>query len=129
MTWFTQLKAALPKYYNPQSTRIVGYLRGSDDPYVWASMERTRTSQMIILGNTPPTLKQWTDAGVAHRAADQKTIMESQLNVCIPGVAPRGFMVIGGSGTPRPWGNIVTIDDDAITYFPRHLESWKRNAR
>jgi hypothetical protein len=119
MAWFDELKAALPAFYpgGPSDT-IVGYLKGNSSPTEWRSMEAQGYQQMLILGTTPPTLKDWEAAGVAQRGA-QATIQISQL---------AGFIILYGGFVYRPWGKIFQIDDDALNIgFPSAIQSWKRN--
>ncbi|MEQ1953493.1 hypothetical protein [Mesorhizobium sp. CN2-181] len=123
MDWFKQLRQALAAYYPASMDEsIVGYLQGSDDPSVWRQMEVTRSrSQMLVLGNQQPTQQEWMNAGVAHRG-DVKTIRINALAgwiVLLEGYVPR----------QRPWGKLVTIDDDALKIgFPGALRSWQRMA-
>ncbi len=120
MNWFDQLKQALPGYYRPSGPPdVVGYLRGSVSPDVWRQMEKNQNRhQMIVLGNTQPTQKEWDAAGVGQRGATQAVRLSSLT----------GFIVLYGGFMLRPWGAIHTASPDALTIgFPGSLQSWKRN--
>jgi hypothetical protein len=118
--WFDDIKRALSAYYQPGTTDVVGYLRGSKDPNVWRSMEQTQNrNQMILLGSKPPTAQDWAAAGVAQRGADQ--------TITIRDLA--GFIVLYGGFNRRPWGKIFILDDEALAHFPGQVASWKGNYR
>ncbi len=120
MEWFPQLKAALPNYYlASRPANIVGYLKGSDDPNIWRSMERDQNrNQMIVLGNTEPSDEDWVAAGVRDRGPS-KVITIDKL---------AGFIILYGGFMRRPWGKIFITDSDAETIgFPAALNSWRRN--
>jgi hypothetical protein len=121
MNWFIQLTQALPAYYPPNMPAdIVGYLRGSNDPNVWRSMEKVNSRyQMIILGSSPPTAEDWQAAGVLQRGVGQ------QVALTITDLT--GFIVLYGGFNRRPWGHICTLDADAIDTFPRSIANWQRN--
>jgi hypothetical protein len=121
MNWFVQLKHALPAYYPISGPAdVVGYLRGSGDPSVWRSMERTsRRYQMIVLGSLPPTLEDWGAAGVWQRGFDRQVTVRSTMLA--------GFIVLYGGFNRRPWGHICTADADALKTFPSALASWQAN--
>jgi hypothetical protein len=118
MSWFDQLKLALPAYYPPGGLpNVAGYLRGSKDPSIWRSMQATNRNQMIILGSKPPSLEDWSAAGVGQRGNTQ-TITFSDLS---------GFIVIYGGFIRRPWGKIYVMDAQLLQSFPTQIDSWKRN--
>ncbi len=119
MSWFDDLKQALPAYYPVTGPPdVVGYLRGSVDPAVWRNMETaSKRNQMVILGNRPPTADDWVAAGVLQRGADQ--------SVRFPSLT--GFIVLYGGFVRRPWGKIFIVDVDALKQFPLDLLQWKRN--
>ena len=118
MDWFDQLRDVLSDYYpssNPQD--IVGYLQGSADPKVWRRMSQTRTEQMIILGNVPPTDAQWAAAGVANRGVVQ-TIRADDLRTFI--ITYGGFMV------SRPWGKISMLSADVFRNYGITIVQFRR---
>jgi len=118
MSWFDDLKQALPAYYPPTSpSNIVGYLRGSVDPNVWRSMERAGRHQMLILGSAPPNIADWVAAGVSARGSDQ-IVTISNLN---------GFIVLYGGFVRRPWGQLHIMTADGLRSFPTQIASLKRN--
>jgi hypothetical protein len=119
MSWFDDLKAALPKYYDSaHPANVVGYLRGSAEPSDWRRMDQTGSGQMIILGNVPPTQKEWDAAGVGQRGQTQ-TITFMKL---------AGFIVIYGGFIYRPWGHIVVSTGDLVKRFSGQITNWKNNA-
>lgn len=120
MDWFAQLRLALPDYYRSDfPSDIVGYLRGSIAPAVWRQMAAMQNRhQMLILGNTEPTEREWEAAGVAQRGASE-AVKIGILN---------GFIVLYGGFVLRPWGQIHEATTDARSIgFPASLASWKRN--
>ncbi len=123
MTWFDQVKQALPGYYrNDRPADIVGYLRGSPNAMIWRQMEQgpRPRNQMLILGNTEPTRDEWIAAGVEQRG-EAHVIRYATLN---------GFIVLYAGFMIRPWGRIHTASHDALTLgFPASLNDWKRNYR
>lgn len=123
MTWFDQLKQALPAYYRPdRPAEIVGYLRGSGEPSVWRQMEAIQhRHQMLILGNVEPTNEEWGHAGVAQRGGTQVVTIDKLTGLIV---------LYGGFMLNRPWGEIHSQTPDAITIgFPAALKSWQRNYR
>jgi hypothetical protein len=118
LSWFVDLKQALPAYYPAGGPPdVVGYLRGSVDPSVWRSMERSGRQQMLILGSKTPALEDWVAAGVAARGTDQ-VVRLGNLN---------GFIVLYGGFSRRPWGKIFVADAAGLVQFPKDLLTWKRN--
>ncbi|MBT0956758.1 hypothetical protein IV417_05130 [Alphaproteobacteria bacterium KMM 3653] len=119
MDWMEQMRQVLRGHYDPAGPAdVIGYLRGSADPGVWRQMERTGSGQMIILGNRPPSQREWAAAGVAQRGGEV-VVTRAMLN---------GFMVLYGGFMIRPWGHIVVPDHDVRTLgFPGSLASWTRN--
>jgi hypothetical protein len=123
VTWFDQVKQALPGYYRAdRPADIVGYLRGSSNSMIWRQMEQgpRPRNQMLILGNTDPTREEWIAAGVEQRG-------ESQV---VRFLALNGFIVLYAGFMLRPWGRIHTTTHDALTIgFPGSLNDWRRNYR
>ncbi|MGS4946537.1 hypothetical protein ACVDG3_13725 [Meridianimarinicoccus sp. RP-17] len=116
--WFDDLKKVLGDHYSSNHPAdVVGYLRGSKQPGVWRVMENAGRGQMIVLGNRPPTEKEWTAAGVNQRS-DQHAIAVTDL---------AGFRLLYGGFMYRPWGIIVPDYAEADRYWPSQLQSWTRN--
>ena len=73
---------------------------------------------MLILGNTEPTVAEWSAAGVEQRGETQE-ILFAMLS---------GFIVLYGGFVLRPWGQIHANSADASAIgFPASLASWRRN--
>lgn len=120
MDWFSQLRQALPAYYTKQHPLdIVGYLQGSASHDTWRHMEQVRQrNQMIVLGNAPPSQREWEAAGVAQRGQVQ-TIRFSAL---------AGWTVLYGGFVLRPWGKLFELtDEEQARLFPGAINSWVRN--
>lgn len=119
---FNQLRQVLSPFYLRDDTQIVGYLRGSDSPAVWRSMENTGRAQMKILGNQEPTAAQWDAAGVGHRSGATSAIKFPDL---------QGFIILyGGFMVDRPWGKIFVESRDASEIgFRGTLEHFEREVR
>jgi hypothetical protein len=120
MTWFDDLRRALPAYYPASgSLDIVGYLRGSLNPTDWRSMEiNQHRNQMIILGNAPPAPLDWLAAGVQYRGGGDQVVKFRNLN---------GFIVLYGGFNRRPWGSIFILDAEGLKAFPNSILSWKQS--
>lgn len=118
MTWFDDLKQALPAYYPAGSLPdVVGYLRGSKDQKVWRNMELTQQrTQKIILGSRPPSPQEWAEAGVSQRGSDQTITFNDLL----------GFIVLYAGFQRRPWGAIHILSAEGLRNFPMQIADWKR---
>jgi hypothetical protein len=119
MSWFDQIKLALPEYYrSDRPDDIVGYLRGSPDPSVWLGMEGSGRNQMLLLGNVEPDRQDWEAAGVAQRKDQTHAITFKMLT---------GFVVLYAGFIRRPWGRIHVTSSEALKNYQTQIGSWKRN--
>jgi len=118
--WFDELKRVLPRYYlKRHPLNIVGYLRGAGGPNQWRVSALIGRNQAIILGNEPPTQKDWTEAGFTQRKRHQHAILIQNIS---------GWIVLQNGGSDRPWGQLIEIEEECLsTGFPKSLEYWKRN--
>ena len=106
--WLEQLLEVLRDFYPPDGPEgVIGYLKGTDDPNTWRLMAVQRKPQFLILGSTPPTQQEWVDAGKPYREPI-RTVRREHLD---------GLIILYAGGSPRPWGRIETLDDDAIKYY------------
>ena len=119
MSWFDQIRLALPEYYRSDRPNvIVGHLRGSSDPAVWRMMEVAGRNQMVLLGNVEPNREDWEAAGVAQRADQPTAITLNTLS---------GFIILYAGFIRRPWGRIHLTSAEALKNYQMQIESWRRN--
>ncbi len=119
MHWFERLKNCLALHYDPSFPKdVVGFLQGSQDRNVWLKMAEAGSGQMLVLGNRPPSSKEWEAAGVAQRHNIQE-IKIKDLN---------GFVIVYGGFMYRPWGHIVVSTSGIMgDAFSASIQSWTRN--